>query len=145
MIPRRTLVTGGVLGGVLGALAAEDGASATSAQAASADVNDEMVAKIVLAIGGLRSEIQNLTAFNDITPVRDVQKVFLRSNGKFPDYLDVGTDIWFEIHDWHVRWLQPMTLGRDVQGRYTIVLNQTVVVMRPDAASNFIGIPYDNR
>jgi hypothetical protein len=57
----------------------------------------------------------------------------------------VGGDVWFAVHDWHVRWQQPLTVGRDPLGRYTIVLNQTAVIMRPDSLANFVGIPYDNK
>jgi hypothetical protein len=144
MIPRRNLVTGSVLGGVLGALATVDDATATPL-AAGADVTDEMVMRIVQAIVGLRSEIQSLKAFSDITPVREAQLTYLRGNGKFPDYIEVGTGIWFGVHDWHVRWQQPLSIGRDSVGRYTIVLNQTVLIMRPDTVQTFVGVPYDNR
>ena len=113
MIPRRNLVTGGLLGGVLGALGGGEEVEAAPAAAVGADVTDEMVAKIVQAIAGLRNEVQGLKAFNEIAPVRDVQLTFLRVNGKFPDYLEVGTSVWFNVHDWHIRWQQPLTLGRD--------------------------------
>jgi hypothetical protein len=145
MIPRRSLVTGGVLGGVLGALGAVDDVDATSAPKAGADVNDEMVSRIVQAIAGLRTEVQGLRSFSEIAAVRDAQVSYLRTNGRFPDYIEVGTTIWFAVHDWHIRWLQPLTLGRDSLGRYTLLLNQTTLIMRADAAANFMGLPYDNR
>ena len=146
MIPRRDLMTGGVLGGVLGAIVGEDAAEARPAAApALADVTDEMVTKLVQAIGGLRTEVQNLKVFSDLAPVRDAQTTFLKGTGKFPDYLEVGISVWFAVHDWHVRWQQPLILGRDTQGRYTLVLNQTTLVMRTDANAAFVGIPYDNR
>ena len=50
---------------------------------------------------------------------------------------------WFAIHDWHVRWLQQMSVGRDGLGRYTIVLDGTFVVMRPELPPSFVGLPYD--
>src|SRR5207244_3589306 len=128
MIPRRNLVTGGLLGGVLGALGGGEEVEAAPAAAVGADVTDEMVAKIVQAIAGLRNEVQGLKAFNEIAPVRDVQLTFLRVNGKFPDYLEVGTSVWFNVHDWHIRWQQPLTLGRDSTGRYTLLFNQTVLI-----------------
>jgi hypothetical protein len=40
---------------------------------------------------------------------------------------------------------QPLVLGRDLNGRYTMMLGFTALVLRQDAASSFIGIPYDNR
>jgi hypothetical protein len=146
MIPRRNLVTGGLVGSVLGALGGSDDAEAAPVAAAGgADVTDEMVTKIVYAITGLRTEVQALKNFPEIAPVRDAQLTHLRTNGKFPDYLEVGTTVWFAVHDWHIRWQQPLTLGRDNVGRYTLLFSQTVLVMRTDAIPTFMGVPYDNR
>ena len=145
MIPRRNLVTGGLVGGVLGALGGGDDADAAPPAAVGADVTDEMVAKIVAAIAGLRTEVQALKGFPEIAPVRDAQLTHLRANGKFPDYVELGTTLWYAVHDWHIRWQQPLTLGRDNLGRYTLLFSQTVLVMRPDATPTFMGVPYDNR
>lgn len=144
MIARRNLVSGGVLGSVLGALAGAGDAHAAPVDAA-ADVTDDMVTKIVQAIASLRNEVQGLKSFSEIAPVRDVQLTYLRANGKFPDYLEVGTTVWLAVHDWHIRWQQPLSLGRDNLGHYTLVFNQTVLIMRPDATPTFMGVPYDNR
>ena len=88
-----------------------------------------MITKIVGAIAGLKTEIQSLKSFPEIAPVRDAQLTHLRATGKFPDYLDVGTNVWFAIHDWHIRWQQPLTLGRDNLGRYTLLFGQTYLIM----------------
>ena len=140
MIPRRNLVTGGLAGGVLGALGGGDVEAAPGA-----DVTEDMVARIVAAIAGLRTELQALKTFPEIAPVRDAQLTHLRANGKFPDYIEVGTGPWLSVHDWHIRWQQPLTLGRDNLGRYTLLFGQTYLILRVDAASAFMGVPYDNR
>jgi hypothetical protein len=57
----------------------------------------------------------------------------------------VGVDVWYNVYDWHVRWLQQAVVGRDALNRMTIALNQTQVIMRTEADRNFIGVPYDNR
>jgi hypothetical protein len=137
MFSRRALLGGG-LGTMLGSLAATPTAAQGSADAA----DDASVAKEVAA---LRDELRIQRQFTELTAVREAQRAFLRLNGKFPDYMEVGFDVWFGVHDWHVRWQQPMTLGRDALGRYTIALNQTVLVLRPDVAGGFTGIAYDNR
>ena len=49
------------------------------------------------------------------------------------------------IYDWLVRWKQPVTIGRDAAGRYTLSLTQTTIVMRPEQTLTFIGPPYDNK
>jgi hypothetical protein len=145
MIPRRNLVAGGLVSGVLGALGGRDDVEAAPTAAAGADVTDEMVTKVVAAIGGLRTELQALKGFPEIAPVRDAQLVYLRANGKFPDYIEVGTTTWFGVHDWHIRWQQPLTLGRDNLGRYSLLFGQTYLIMRVDAIPSFMGVPYDNR
>jgi hypothetical protein len=104
-----------------------------------------MVNKIVTAIAGLKSEVTNLKSFPEIVPVREAQLAHLRANGKFPDYLDCGTTIWFAVHDWHIRWQQPLNLGRDNLGRYTLLFSQTYLILRADAIPTFLGVPYDNR
>src|SRR4029077_9340303 len=70
MIPRRNLVTGGLVGSVLGALGGGDEVDAAPAAAAGADVTDDMVTRIVGAIAGLKTEIQSLKSFPEIAPVR---------------------------------------------------------------------------
>ena len=41
---------------------------------------------------------------------------------------------WFAVHDWHIKHLQQPALGRDANGRYTISVMGTQLVMRPDLA-----------
>ena len=77
--------------------------------------------------------------------IREAQLTFLRGNGKLPDYIDVGTDLWFSAYDWHVRWQQPLTVGRDPGGRLTLQLIATQLVLRSDAQGNFMSLPYDQR
>ena len=75
--------------------------------------------------------------------MREQMQTFLRANLKFPDFIEVGSDVWQRVYDWHVRFQQPISLGRTAEGRYTILLQATTVVMRPDMASGFIGLGYD--
>jgi hypothetical protein len=84
-------------------------------------------------------------AFVEILPIRQKQMDYLRSTNKFPDFIDVGLDVWFAVHDWHVRHLQQPALGRDANGRYTISVMGTQLVMRPDLVPTFISAPYDSR
>ena len=62
-----------------------------------------------------------------------------------PDFIDVGSDLWFAAYDWHVRWQQPITIARDAMGRTTLALLQTALVLRPDSAANYLSLPYDAR
>jgi len=145
MIPRRSVVTGGMLGGLLGALTTDDEAAAAPVAAPAADVSDEMATRIVRSLVDIRAELLSLRSFDELIPVRNVQLPFLRVNGKFPDFIDVGVTIWMAVHDWHVRWQQPLNIGRDALGRHTIVLNQTTLILRPDTEPRFVGLAYDAR
>jgi len=141
MIPRRDLVTGGVLGSVLGGLASGEAAAAPAA--GQSQVSEQWMGQIARAIADLRSEIRSQRTFPEIAAIRESQKRFLVANARLPAFIDVGADVWFGVHDWHVRWQQPMAISRDSLGRLTIVLMQTVVILRADSLASFIGLPYD--
>src|SRR2546430_8962823 len=49
----------------------------------------------------------------------------LKANQKFPDYMDVGIDVWEHMHDWHVRTRQPLTIVRTNDGRYGMLFGVT--------------------
>ena len=142
MVARRRLLGGGVLGGVLGVLAADRAEPADAA--AAQQRQSENMTEVTDAIDKLRQELRNERLFTELTAVREAQVRFLAANGKFPDFIEVGTDVWWALHDWHVRWQQPITLARDAMGRYTILLMQTIVIMRPETKDS-IGLPYDGK
>ena len=135
MIGRRQMLGSGVMGGVMGAFADGD--------AQRSDARD--AAEIVKALDDLREEIHKQRLFTEIATIREAQLTFLRGNGKLPDYIDLGTDLWFAAYDWHVRWQQPLTIGRDPGGRLTMQLIATQLVLRSDAQGNFMSLPYDQR
>jgi pantothenate kinase type III len=128
--------------GVLGALA---GTTADAEPAAAQRATDADVASVVRSLDQIRSSIQNERQFTEIAIVREAQKTFLRTNGKLPDFIEVGADIWFAAYDWHVRWQQPLNIGRDASGRYTLLLVQTLLILRPELQANYVSLPYDAR
>ena len=139
MIPRRQVLGGALAGGVLGAL----GEAELEAAAQNADRVD--IQPIVRALNDLRTEVRTQRQFTEISALRDAQLTFLRSNGKLPDYIDVGTDLWFAAHDWHIRWQQPLNISRDASGRLTLILLSTLLILRPEAQGNYMSLPYDQR
>jgi hypothetical protein len=143
MIPRRDVLTGGLVAGVLGVNAPEQPQAATR-QTADLDLRP-LVEAVDRVRTDLRAELRSQRSFGEIRPIRDAQKAFLRANSKLPDFIEVGVDAWFEAYDWLVRWQQPMTLGRDGLGRYTLPLLQTTVVLRLDMPVDAVGLPYDSR
>jgi len=139
MIDRRQVLT---LSGLLGALAP---AGSPDEGVGTGQVADRQVQEIVSAISSLGNRIAQLQSFAEIGGVRKSQYDYLRANGKFPDFIDVGLDVWTGIYDWHVRMQQPLVLGRDASGHYTMMLAYTTLVLRQDAVPAYISIPYDNR
>jgi hypothetical protein len=139
MIPRRQIIGSALAGGVLSALAEPE----LEAAAQSSDRVD--VAPIVRALNELRTEVRSQRQFVEIASIRDAQVTFLRSNGKLPDYIDVGTDLWFAAYDWHIRWSQPLNVSRDANNRLTLAVLSTLLVLRPEAQANYVSLPYDNR
>ena len=145
MVHRRAVITGTVLGGALSALTAPaEGNEAAVGQ--SADRNSErLIEDVARAVQSVRDELAREYSFWEIAAVREQTLAFLRANLKFPDFIEVGSDVWQRVYDWHVRFQQPINLGRTAEGRYTILLLSTTVVMRPDMSPGFIGLGYDNR
>ena len=107
--------------------------------------SDRSVEEVAHAVDRLTAEIHIRRVFPELDAIREAQKTFLRTTGKFPDFIEVGMNVWYAIYDWHVKWQQPITLGRDASGHYTLSLTQTAVVMRPEQTLTFIGPPYDNK
>jgi hypothetical protein len=141
MIDRRQLLT---VGGLLGALAPEGEATASGI----GQISDRQASDLLSAMKNISSAIGLVAAqqsFDAILPVRARQVDYLKANSKFPDFIDVSPDVWLAAYDWHVRLQQPLMLGRDAGGRYTLMLGFTALVLRPEVAPNFISAPYDNR
>jgi hypothetical protein len=142
MVHRRAVITGTVLGGALAALTTPSEAAGGQS---SSQASDRLVEDIAKAVRSVRDEVERQYTFWEIAAVRDQLRTFLRANGKFPDFIEVGIDVWQQVYDWHVRYQQPIALGRTAEARYTILLLATNVVMRPDMAPGFVGVGYDNR
>ena len=147
MITRRSVLTGATMGGLLGSLAPHNDVEAAEPQNV-ATMSPESVAAIqtvARAVTTLKDEVRRQTTFFELDAVRVPIQLFLRNTGKFPDFIEVGIDIWQQIYDWHVRMQQPFTIARSTEGRYTIVLMATLCIMRTELPPSYIGAPYDNR
>ena len=47
------------------------------------------------------------------------------------------------VIDWLIAMQQPVTLDRLADGRYTVALYATTMVLRPDFSDNFVSQGYD--
>jgi len=143
MIPRRHLLGFPALGGMLALLEPREAEAAPLADAPQ-QLTDRSLDGLVRAIDSVRDEMRTERTFAELQRVRTAQKDHLRINAKLPDFIELGVDVWFEIYDWHIRWQQPLTLGRDAGGRYTMVLIQTLLILRSDFLASYVGVPFDN-
>ena len=140
MVDRREALHRLSFTGAFAALTQRDAGFAGDAQDSAAGMSN-----LTAAVRGIRDEMAHEFTFWEIAPVRDPLRTFLRTNGKFPEYIEVGTDIWQQVYDWHVRYQQPINTGRTPDTRYTIRFMETTVIMRQDLTPTFVGIPYDYR
>jgi len=137
MLARRRMLGTTLFGGFLGAtIPASDQSPQTP---------DRQMMEVIDALKEMKKSLDGPQSFAEIAGIRQKQVEYLKATNKFPDFIDVGLDVWFGVHDWHIRHLQPLVLGRDSSGRYTITLMSTQLVMRPDLVPTFISAPYDNR
>jgi hypothetical protein len=150
MISRREVVTAGVLGtGVLGTLSNAAMAAPGEAQGGQGD------AAVQTMLGQIRQELLQMKGILDtglrqpslsygaISDIRERLTVHLRSSGKFPDYMEIGTAIFYDVYDWHVKNGQQIQIVRIADQRFAIQFMFTQLVVRWEQDRNFLGQPYD--
>jgi len=140
MVERRALVGGGVVAG-LTALVGESSAAAAAA--------DDDTQQISGSIDRLRKTFESqfdqsyASLWHGIARIRQQQRQWMRSTQKYPDFIDIGLDVWDTVYDWHVAHQQPLSMGRATDGRYTMMFTFTTLVLRPEQALDYVGFPYD--
>jgi hypothetical protein len=140
MVERRQLVGGGIVAG-LTALVAESPASAAPA----AD-DSQMISG---SIDQLRRTFEGqfdqtyAAVWRGVTRVRQQQRTWIKSTMKFPDFIEIGIEVWDNLYDWHVAHQQPLSMGRAADGHYTMTFMFTTLVLRPEQAPDYVGFPFD--
>ena len=139
MIGRRNLVGGGALAGAAALLAA---APAAAAQRDAADGNEALVR----AVNDLKTVVERgLDVSPELSRIREQQRIFLKANQKYPDFIEVGVDVWEDVYDWHVRHQQPIAITRTAEGRYVMTVMFTTLILRPEQTGRYIGYGFDAR
>jgi hypothetical protein len=135
---RRELVAAGVVGfaGRGGAGSSALGAEDKDTAGVLRDILDE-----------IRKQRANCRAGEcpTIEQIRGQQRVFLKANNRYPDYIDVGISAWEDVYDWHVRLGQPLNVTRTPDGRYAMMFMFTNLVLRPEMLTGYIGLGYDRQ
>lgn len=134
---RRTLVGSGLAAGLAALAAGTEVEAAAQREGSDAAVAD--------AVRGVRDAINNLhaRAWTRITQIREQQRIWLRANHKYPDFMEIGIDVWDALHDWHVRYQQPINMTRTADGRYVMAFMFTTFILRPDQSPDYVGPPFD--
>jgi hypothetical protein len=78
-----------------------------------------------------------------VARIRQQQHTWMRSTQKYPDFIEIGLDVWDNIYDWHVVHQQPVNMTRTSDGRYTMVFMYTTLLLRPDQAPDYVGFAFD--
>lgn len=141
MVDRRNVISGGVLAGVGGLLA-------SPAPAVAAAQSDDGT-QIAQALDRLRAFFERQADACELGPCRSVdairaqQRTFIRANEKYPDFIEVGLNVWDELYDWHIKQRQPVTIARLADGRYGMSFMFTTVILRADQQLDFVGFAFD--
>jgi len=141
MISRREVVTVGMLG----TLATASPAIAEIQQDVQAlkdgftKVEDAMRSLQRATDEGLRGNSMN---YGGVGSVSDKIKRFARLSGKFPDFCDIGLDIFYDVYDWHVRQQQQINIVRLSDQRIAIQFMFTQLILRWENEPNYVGTPY---
>lgn len=141
---RRNLVNGALAAG-LAAFAvparADDGAAAAAAAGGDDGTTN--------AVHALHQTVERLYRNSATEPwaglerVRRAQNDWIKSQQKYPDFLEVGLGVWDSVHDWHVRFQQPLNITRLDDGRYAMAYMFTTLLLRPDMQNDWMGFPFD--
>jgi len=148
MISRRDVVTAGVLGTLVSTGTAE------RAEAQPAPTNpgefilrdgfnklDTSVDEFKAAVDqGLRG---NSMSFGNVGQVKAVIQKYIKTSGKFPEYCDIGLDVFFDVYDWHVRHQQQIQITRMADQRMAIQFMFTQLVLRSENDDRYVGTPFD--
>jgi hypothetical protein len=141
MLSRRELVTGGMIGSLA---SPASGASTAEVQDADREGHRAIERAIQSGASSIRNILEGPTlSYGPVPALRKLMEQFLRTNQRFPEYIDIGPGVFYDVYDWHVRNQQPIVITRQVDNRYTIQFMMTQLILRHDVESNFIGYAYD--
>jgi hypothetical protein len=150
MVTRRELVTAGALGALAsggpGTHAVDAGLAAGGAQTPEI-ISAQALRDMVRELSGLRTLLRDALvgpslATGPVVEARRQFQLFLRANQKYPDYCEIGSNVFTELYDWHVRHQQPIEITR-VDNRMAIRFMFTWMVLRPEQDPEYVGIPFD--
>jgi len=152
MFTRRTLITGAALAGAATLpSAAASQVRSPGEVAATGPSSDRLLEQMGTYLRDIREEMQRLTepchslACGPVRLIRENMKTYFKQQSKFPDFIDVGIDVWTTVQDWLVNTRQAVNLVRVPDGRLGLTFSMTTLVLRADVANDFISLGYDTK
>lgn len=152
MMTRREVLTTGALGAAVAADGSTIGGAVAVADDGGIAQSPELIsAQALREIADQTAEIRRLmrdafvgpsVAHGLIVEIRRQFGIFLKGNLKYPDYCEIGPAVFTDVYDWHVRFQQPIEMTR-VDNRTAIRFMFTWLILRPEQAEGFVGIPFD--
>lgn len=142
MISRREVVTAGVLGTLASTAPADAAALQSDVQALKEgfkNLEDALESLKNSTDQGLRGNSMN---FGNVGQVRATIEKYAKASGKFPEYLDIGLGVFYDVYDWHIRHNQQVQVARINDQRIMILFMFTQLVVRWENDSNYVGVPY---
>jgi hypothetical protein len=138
MVERRNVVSGGIVAGLASLMAPGVGAAPPADDDASASAIDRFRETSERQFDQVYTQ-----KWKGVSRVRQQQHTWLMSTRKYPDFLEIGIDVWENIYDWHVVYQQPLNVSRLADGRYAMMFTFTTLLLRPDQNADFVGYPFD--
>lgn len=146
MISRREVVTAGVLGTL---------STAAPRAAETAEVQSADAQAVASGLSNLRTQFEELNrhinaglvansmSIGRVGQVRERIELYLKTSGRFPEFCDIGTSVFFDIYEWHVKHQQQIQITRLADQRLIIQFMFTQLILRWENDANYVSAPYD--
>ena len=156
MITRRELVTGSAFG-AMATTTASAGTAAENPHTPPLDASQEIdnaalrriadnTAQAGGALNSLNSSFRsNSLAYGYIPKLREAYTLYWRTNGKFPEFCEIGIDVFYDLYDWHLKQHLQVPVSRLADGRMVITFMYTQLIVRVDHLPAHIGVPFDRQ
>ena len=139
MVQRRDLVGGGLVAGLASMMAPS--AEAPPRPTMTGSRRARSIASAKPSSGS--SSRSTSARWRGVSRVRQQQRTWMMSTRKYPDFIEIGLDVWDNIYDWHVVYQQPLNVTRLADGRYAMSFMFTTLLLRPDQNPDFVGYAFD--
>ena len=140
MVQRRDLMGGGLVAGLASLMA-----TSAAAAPAAADNDDETANAVNRFREVYERQLEQVydARWKGVTKVRQQQRTWLLATRKYPDFIEIGLDVWDNVYDWHVAYQQALSVQRLADGRYGMAFMFTTLLLRSDLNAEFVGYPFD--